>query len=40
MTATLSAQEALQHVLDSSTGSEPDFTDAEELESNCDDIGL
>ena len=35
MAAHFSTQEALQHVLDSSTESEADFTDLEELQSSA-----
>ena len=35
MAASLSALEALQHVLESSTGSEAEFTDLEELQSSA-----
>ena len=36
MTAYYNAHEALEHVLESSTGSEADCTDLEELESSSD----
>ena len=36
MAAHYNAHEALEHVLESSTGSEADFTDLEELEGSSD----